>query len=174
MTLIGSRTPDTAVMTADAEFPAVSIIIVGFNSRAHLNRSFTSLQALNYRGPIQTIFVDNCSNDGSTSFVREHFPGVHVIASGQNLGYAGGNNRGVKDATGQILVFLNPDTEVTSGWLDALVRPLVSDPQTGLTTSKILMMSDRDRINTCGNAVSLSGITWCRGAGECADQFSEC
>jgi hypothetical protein len=53
-----------------------------------------------------------------------------------------------------------------------LVRPLLSDPHIGLTTSKILMMSDRARINTCGNAVSLSGITWCRGAGERADQFS--
>jgi hypothetical protein len=57
------------------------------------------------------------------------------------------------------------------GWLSPLVALLQSHPQAGLATAKILMLDDPRQINTCGNAITLSGLTYCRGLGEPADSF---
>jgi GT2 family glycosyltransferase len=152
---------------------SVSVIVVGFNSLPHLERCFTSLLSQTYPGQTEILFVDNCSDDGSVDFVRALFPEVRVLTTSANLGYAGGNNTGARHAGGEVLGFLNPDTEVAADWLSELVRPLVLDASIGLTTSKVLMMDAPETINTCGNSVSLAGITWCRGAGQRARDFVE-
>jgi GT2 family glycosyltransferase len=152
-------------------YPDVSVIVVGYKSLAHLDRCFGALRRQDYPARIGLIFVDNQSPDRSAAHIRENFPDVLVVQSAENLGYAGGNNLGAKHASGHALVFLNPDTEVEPDWLVNLIRPMLDDPKIGLTTSKILMMSDHSKINTCGNEVSLAGITWCRGAGNPASSF---
>lgn len=153
------------------EYPVVSIIVVGYNSRRHLERCFSALRRTQYPGNIEQIFVDNQSCDDSVAFMQQHYPEVVVVPAGQNLGYAGGNNLGAARASGSMLVFLNPDTEVDPNWLIRLIQPVLEQPEIGLTTSKVLMMSDRSTINTCGNEVSFAGITWCRGAGCRSDEF---
>jgi GT2 family glycosyltransferase len=154
-------------------YPPASIIIVGYNSRHHLDRCFNSLFNLGYPGRFEVVFVDNQSSDDSAAYVRDTYAQVRVLEPNQNLGYAGGNNFGATVATGDVLVFLNPDTEVVPGWLRSLVRPIATDHTVGLTTSRILLMRERDKINTCGNDVSLAGITWCRGAGQPAMAFDQ-
>jgi hypothetical protein len=67
---------------------------------------------------------------------------------------------------------LNPDTEAAAGWLMPLVHPLLDDADVGLTTSKILLMDEPETVNACGNDISLPGITWCRGWGLPADDFT--
>lgn len=153
--------------------PSVSVIVVGYNSRSYLDACFAALVRQRYAGEVEVLFVDNASRDGSADYVAGAFPGVRVVETGANLGYAGGNNFGAARARGSVLVFLNPDTEVAPGWLAALVRPLVADPTIGLTTSKVLMMHQRATINTCGNDVSLAGIAWCRGLGQPASAYAE-
>jgi GT2 family glycosyltransferase len=153
--------------------PSVSVVIVGYRSRRYLDRCLTALLAQAYSGGFDVVFVDNASDDGSLEHVRAAYPSVDAMASGANLGYAAGNNLGAARARGEVLVFLNPDTEVAPGWLYALVRPLATDPGIGLTTSKIVLMDEPETINACGNEVSLAGIAWCRGAGEPATAFTE-
>jgi GT2 family glycosyltransferase len=153
--------------------PRVSIIVVGYQSRHHLARCLHSVLGQHYSGETEILFVDNASTDGSADYVRSTFPTVITLAVEANLGYAGGNNLGADRATGEVLVFLNPDTEVSSNWLAELVHPLTNDPTIGLTTSKILLLEDRTTINACGNEISLCGITWCRGAGQPAGSFSD-
>ncbi|MDY0020535.1 MAG: glycosyltransferase family 2 protein, partial [Anaerolineae bacterium] len=63
------------------------------------------------------------------------------------------------------LIFLNPDTEVMPGWATALIAALEANPQVGLVTSKVLLMQTPEQINTCGNAVHITGLTLCRGMG---------
>jgi GT2 family glycosyltransferase len=70
-------------------------------------------------------------------------------------------------------VFLNPDTLVQPGWLEALLRPFNSDARIGLVTSKILLADEPETINTCGNAVHFTGLTVCRGLGKPRDAFGE-
>jgi GT2 family glycosyltransferase len=155
-----------------AKRPAVTVIIVGFRSRRYLDRCLPSVLQQAFPGEVEVLFVDNASRDGSAEYVRQTFPSVTVVESGVNLGYGGGNNLGAERARGEILVFLNPDTEAADGWLMPLVQPLLGDADVGLTTSKILLMDERETINACGNDISLSGITWCRGFGRPANEFT--
>jgi GT2 family glycosyltransferase len=155
-----------------AKWPSVTVIIVGFRSLRYLDRCLTSVLQQEVPGEVEVVFVDNASHDGSAEYVRQTFRPVTVVESDVNLGYAGGNNLGADQARGEILVFLNPDTEAAAGWLMSLVQPLLDDADVGLTTSKILLMDERETVNACGNDVSLPGITWCRGFGLPADEFT--
>ena len=155
-----------------AKWPSVTVIIVGFRSLRYLDRCLSSVLRQAFPGEVEVMFVDNASHDGSAEYVRQTFRPVTVVESGVNLGYAGGNNLGADQARGEILVFLNPDTEAAAGWLMPLVQPLLDDADVGLTTSKILLMDERETVNACGNDISLSGITWCRGFGLPADEFT--
>src|SRR2546426_5115730 len=94
-----------------------SVIVITFNGRHHLEACFSSLGKQSVDA-YETILIDNASQDGSADFVRRNFPRVRVIESKTNLGFAGGNNLAAKEATGDVLVFLNDDTEVDPGWLE--------------------------------------------------------
>lgn len=100
------------------------------------------------------------------------FSNIVAIESGTNLGFGAGSNLGARQAQGEFLAFLNPDTLVQPRWLEALLSPLETDPRAGLATAKMLMMDSPDRINTCGNSVHITGITLCRGLGKARESMS--
>ena len=146
-----------------ATFPNASVVIVCYNEMQFLDGCLTALLDQDYPGQYEVILVDNASTDGSAEFVRTNFPAVRLIEPGENLGFAKGNNYGAQFATGEVIAFLNCDTRVAGPeWLRELVLPLVADDSIGLTTSKIVLMDQPDRINACGLDVSLSGIATCR------------
>jgi GT2 family glycosyltransferase len=82
-----------------------------------------------------------------------------------NLGFGAGCNAGAALVDGDYLAFLNPDTEVTPGWLENLVGVLECNRRAGLATSRIVLQHAPERLNTCGNDMHVSGLTLCRGAG---------
>ncbi len=148
-----------------------SVIIVSYNSRKYLGTSLPDiLGSLGDRDEL--ILVDNASTDGTVEWVRGAFPSIQLVISDTNLGFGGANNLGVKQASGQFVVFINPDTRVEHGWLDALIHALEASPEIQLVTSRIVQMDDPGRINTCGNEVHISGITLCRGIGRPRDEMS--
>lgn len=146
-----------------------SIIIVTYNHREYLDACLKSVLKQDY--PHEIILVDNCSQDGTVSFVREHFPEVTVVESPDNRGYGAGNNLGVKSARGEYVVILNPDTVVEEGWLSSLLSPLKRQPKV-ITTSKILLY-DGLAINTCGNINTITGLTFTRGLGADPSSFAD-
>ncbi len=150
--------------------PKVSIVIVNYETAAYLPRCLGSLAAQSYPN-YEVILVDNSPGDGAAEYVAEHYPDVIVLRSETNLGYAGGNNLGFRHATGDYVAVLNPDTWVDPDWLSELVQALEGDPAAGLATPKILLMDDPSRVNTCGNAITFTGITVCRGLGQPADRY---
>ncbi|HEX9118099.1 MAG TPA: glycosyltransferase family 2 protein [Anaerolineae bacterium] len=152
-----------------AASPRASVIVVNYNGRPYLEACLSSLLEA---GPADTeiILLDNASTDGSAEYVAARFPAVHVLCSAANAGFAGGNNQAAAVARGAFLAFVNPDTRVEAGWLEALLAALEADPSAGLATSRILMLADPGRINTCGNNTHCSGLTMCRGAG-CDSQY---
>lgn len=99
-----------------------AIVIVSYNSAAHLAPCLESLEPS--RGEWEVVVVDNGSRDASRALVRDRFPWVRLVEPAENLGFAGGCNRGARaaGAAGEYLLFLNPDTVVFPGALDALVR----------------------------------------------------
>jgi GT2 family glycosyltransferase len=85
----------------------------------------------------EVIAVDNASTDGSADFIAENYPQVQIIRKERNLGFAGGCNTGLRAAHGEILVLLNQDTQVSSGWLGVLVNNL-QKPEIGIVGCKAL------------------------------------
>jgi GT2 family glycosyltransferase len=150
----------------------VSIIIVNYNAKEKLVRCLESV--LRSSEPdCEVIVVDNNSSDGIADLIETYFRDVRLIRSQTNLGFGAGNNLAAREAHGEYFVFLNPDTLVQQGWLEALLAPFDSDPRVGLVTSKILLADEPERINTCGNAVHFTGLTLCRGLGQPREAFNK-
>jgi len=169
-----ARVPEVIVTPTRAQetVPRASVIIVNYNGREHLGGCLSSLLGED-RQDCQVILVDNASTDGSAEYVEQVFPQVLVIRNEANRGFGQGNNLGAQWAKGKYLAFLNPDTVVEPGWLEALIATLEADPQAGLATSKILLLADPGRINTCGNEMHYTGLTLCRGMGIDRSTFSD-
>jgi GT2 family glycosyltransferase len=148
-----------------------SIIITNYNGRTDLERCLLSLRQHNSREDTEIIVIDNASPDHSVDYIRQTFPEVIVVENASNQGYGHGNNLGVRCSRGQYLAFLNPDTQVTAGWLEGLISALESKPYIGLVTPKIMLMSDRSHINACGHQVHLTGIVQCRGMNRSQETF---
>ncbi len=113
-----------------------SVIVLAWNGKDYMADCLASVFAQEYPD-FEVIVVDNGSTDGSADWVAEHYPQVKLIRNERNLGFAAGNNIGLRAATGDVLVLLNQDTVVHTGWLAALVKVL-DDPAIGIVGCKIL------------------------------------
>src|SRR6478672_5949735 len=117
----------------------ISIIVLNYNGRRHLDDCFSSLMALDYpQSHLELVFVDNASKDKSVDHMRRHFPQVRVIANGANVGFSAGNNVAAREATGDYAVFLNNDMRVASGFVKGLLSAIESGPRVRCTGAKIL------------------------------------
>ena len=112
--------------------PALSIILVSWNTRDLTLACLRSLQAFPPGMPFEVIVVDNRSADGTDAAVRTGHPMARLVQAGANLGFGGGANLGASHARGEYLLFLNTDAEVQSGALDALLAFADERPAAGL------------------------------------------
>ncbi len=87
----------------------ISIIIVSYNTKDITERCLLEVQKSNIKNQIEVIVVDNNSTDGSVEMVKTKYPKVKLIASKTNTGFTGGNNLGMKQATGDYFLLLNSD-----------------------------------------------------------------
>jgi GT2 family glycosyltransferase len=142
--------------------PKAAVIIVNTNELHHLKKCLPTVTKQTY-SRYEVLVVDNNSTDGSVEYIGENFPSVRVIQNKANLGFPAANNVGFQNTDAEFLAALNPDTEVEPTWLSELIAALQTHPEAGLVTSQILLMSNREKINTCGNEVSLTGFVFCRG-----------
>jgi hypothetical protein len=117
----------------------------------------------------EVIFVDNASTDGSLEYVKERFnhdPRLKIVRNDANYGFAEGNNIGLRLAKGKYVAFLNNDTEVDPKWLKELVKVLNSNQNLGAAQSKLLLLHNHKKFDTCGHMLTQFGFTIERGAGE--------
>jgi N-acetylglucosaminyl-diphospho-decaprenol L-rhamnosyltransferase len=98
----------------------LSIVVVTYNARAHLERCLASLTAAPPAIPHEITVVDNASTDGSVEAVRQGWPGIRVIAQDANTGFAAANNAGIRASGGDLILLLNNDTIVPPGAIDRL------------------------------------------------------
>jgi GT2 family glycosyltransferase len=126
----------------------LSIGIVSYNCRDLLARCLESIRAHSGQLSVEVIVTDNASTDDTVAMVREHFPEVRLIASRENLGFAAGTNRALAAAAGDVLMMLNPDTEVRPGALEHLVHFLRERPEAGAVGPRMVGPDDRLQL-TC-------------------------
>ncbi len=124
----------------------VSIIIINFNGKRFIDALFRSLQEMRTEGiRHEIIVVNNGNDDHSIEYLRENYGQMEqlkIVDAGGNLGYAGGNNAGVRQAQGEYVVFLNNDTAVDKNWLVSLHSFIRKNPSCGMANSKLLFFYD--------------------------------
>jgi len=125
--------------------PAFTILIVNRNSAGYLRACLRSL--LETRGDlvVELVLVDGSSTDSSLAVVQELWPAAKVIVVPANLGYVRGNNVGLKHATGRYTMYLNSDTIVYPGALEALLTYLETHPEVGAVSGTILNPDGSDQ-----------------------------
>jgi len=116
----------------------LSIIIINWKSAQYLQQCLHSIY-LNTRGiDFEIIVVDNASFDGCGEMLVREYPAVIFIQSEQNLGFARGNNLAVSYSGGDVLLFLNPDTEIHGPALTLLLEMIRSLPDAGAAGARLL------------------------------------
>lgn len=129
--------------------PLVSIITVNYDQPEVTCALIESLQHISYPS-IEIIVVDNGSPTKDPSKIPLNFPQVIFIKSELNLGFAGGNNLGIREAKGKYLLLINNDTEVEPGFLEPLVKKLEENPEIGVVSPKIRYFYHPDTIQYAG------------------------
>jgi GT2 family glycosyltransferase len=143
-----------------ARFPLVSIIVLNFNGMDVLLTCLVSVLGSNYPN-FELILVDNASTDGSVEEAEKLFHSdsrVKIVRNDRNLGYAEGNNVGINDARGEIIVFLNNDTKVDANWLTEMMRVFKDDLLVGAAQPKILNYDYPEKIDSLGGSINFYGF----------------
>lgn len=133
--------------------PPVSIIVLNYNGYKWLRLFLSNLISTRYPC-YEIIVVDNASTDESVQYLSSRkLDLVKLIELPENKGFAEGINIAAKEATGEILVLLNNDVEVSTEWLTEAVLKLVSNPVAGAVQSKIMQYKERNKIDYIGISV---------------------
>lgn len=144
--------------TSTIKTPLFSVIILNWNGRHLLEECLDSISSQAFRD-FETIVVDNGSTDGSVDWLRNRFgDAISYVTLPSNLGFAGGNNAGIRIARGSYVILLNNDTAVAPGWLAALADAARRHPDTGMFTPKILNYYRRDEIDNTGHLIYPDGM----------------
>ena len=112
----------------------ISIITINYNG---LKDTCALIESIPFREDMEVIVVDNASKQDEASIIQNKFPQVKVIKSKQNLGFAGGNNLGIKAAKGKYIFLVNNDTVFKDFNLQSLIDRLESSPNIGIVCPKI-------------------------------------
>ncbi len=141
--------------------PLVSILIVNYNGAAFLEDCLRSVgQVVEPRNEV--IVVDNASTDASRQ-ILSRFSKVKPVFSDRNLGFAGGNNLGLRHCSGDLILLLNSDTVVTGNFLAVLVDYLRQHPRVGAAQGKMVLPRFGGVLDVCGSFLTPLGFPYHRG-----------
>jgi GT2 family glycosyltransferase len=116
----------------------LSIVIICWNDLRVIRECLRSIHAGTHSTEFEVIVSDNGSTDGSIEFIRENYPSVRVVENRANLGFAKGNNAGIRASQGEYVLILNPDTIIHEASLDKLVAFADRHRDTGAFGCRVL------------------------------------
>jgi GT2 family glycosyltransferase len=138
--------------------PAVTVVILTWNGRALTLDCLRSLEGI-VTPNVRLLVVDNASTDGTVEAIQTRYiDRVDIVINTSNLGYAGGNNVGIRRALengARFVLLLNNDTTVDAVFIDELLRPMQESDMIGITAPKIYYAEPPNRIWYAGGEVSL-------------------
>lgn len=150
--------------------PLVYVLVINWNGLPHLRECFDTLLAGTYANA-RFLLIDNASSDGSAEFVRTqygHDGRVEILRCESNLGWAGGNNAGMKralEAGADYVFLLNNDTATAPDAVEKLVEMAEAKPEAGALAPKMLMYGCPDILNSVGLECSIIASSWDLGIG---------
>jgi N-acetylglucosaminyl-diphospho-decaprenol L-rhamnosyltransferase len=118
--------------------PRLTIVIVSYNSRTDLDRCLRSLSTNRPSVDYRVIVADNQSSDDTVDYLRSHWPGIGVVETGGNLGFSKANNVALRLTTSELVLILNPDTELKPGAIDRLIAALDTDPGVAIAGPRLV------------------------------------
>ncbi len=148
----------------------ITVIILNWNGRKFLSECLDSVKRQSYPR-LSILVVDNGSTDDSVAFLRREYPEVRLIRNASNLGFAGGNNAGIRACETPYLIILNNDTDLFPGCVAELKRAMDRDGSIGACASRIMLKFEENRIDSAGIAVCPDGLALGRGRMETPEGF---
>jgi len=159
------------------QYPKVVIIYLSFNSEVYLDDVISSLERISYpKEKIEFVIVDNPhpQHGSSVRALQEKFlplsgvsiPHVTILPQNENLGFAAGNNAGIKWAMERgfdYIYFHNNDGFMAADCLTRLVEAMEKDRQIGAAQSLLLLYPETNLVNSAGNAFHYLGFGYCAG-----------
>lgn len=145
---------------APCDAPRVSIVIPVFNKSEYSFHCLEALLAHTQGADYEVIVVDDCSSD-DTATMLQAISGITVLRNTHNSGFIASCNSGAAAARGEFLLFLNNDTEVQDGWLQALLQTFSDFPDAGLVGAKLLYADGT--LQEAGGIVWRDGSAWNHG-----------
>ena len=152
---------------ADCDAPLVSVVIPAFNQVEYTLCCLASICRYPARRAFEVIVVDDCSSDVTQEMVC-CIAGVHYVKNEENLGFIRSCNKGASLARGRYVMFLNNDTQVLAGWLDALVDVFDTVPDAGLAGSKLIYPSGH--LQDAGTVMNRDGTAVMVGLNDAPDR----
>ncbi len=137
----------------------MSVLIVNYNGRRHLQECLRAVFDQTYSN-LEVILVDNASADDSLEFVSGAFPGVKLVRSEKNLGFAGGNNLGRRYCGGEWVYFLNNDTRMDPRAIEILMDSRTTNSEYHVFASLLLAYSDPSKVDSAGDTFYWAGLTF--------------
>lgn len=110
--------------------------------------------------------ADNGSTDGSIEWIKNNFPKVKLIETGENLGYAGGYNKALDQVDAELFLLLNSDVEVTENWLAPIIEAFEADKLLAACQPRILSYKNKqyfEHAGAAGGFIDRYGYPFCRG-----------
>ena len=133
----------------------LTIVIINWNTREDLLVCLDSVEFVTKGFTVETIVVDNGSQDGSQDIVKKFYPWVSLIENKKNFGFAKAANDALRQMKGRYAFLLNPDTQVKHGAIEPLVSFMDTHIETGVVGVQLLN-SDGSRQNSIANFPSLA------------------
>lgn len=130
-------------------YPLISIVTINYNQAEVTNQLLESLSKISWPNT-EIIVVDNHSEKDNFLKLDSSYANVTIIRNDRNLGFAGGNNRGMKISKGSYILLLNNDTEVPAGFLEPMVSLLQNNDEIGAVSPKIKYFSQPEIIQYAG------------------------